>query len=317
MSGTTETSAYRLQAVKYVQLASLALLIHDTIILLDQEVELIWSTKWTFPKVLYLISRYSPFLDTVIDVYDYLTPNPDPHMCHITYSIGSVLTMVGIAISELILILRTYALYDRSRKFFYFFGFLWVSGTGVASWAVAVFVQSIVFERRADPKVAGCYMAVVNPVVFICFMALFIVETFVVGFTLWKGFRIWRQVRMSSLLATFYKDSILFYLAIFPLTIGNIIVFLTAPDELLDLLDTMTRVFHSIFACRILLHLRSAANSRLLSSTTDAIRSNLSIGRFRVNVGVRDSLNDVEGVRGGTRPDEDAHSNFELAEIRG
>ncbi|ETW74923.1 hypothetical protein HETIRDRAFT_332579 [Heterobasidion irregulare TC 32-1] len=240
---------------------------------------------------------------------DYLAPNPDPHMCHITYSIGSVLTMVGITISELILILRTYALYDRSRKFFYFFGFLWVSGTGVASWAVAVFVQSIVFERRANPKIAGCYMAVVNPVVFICFMALFIVETW---FTLWKGFRIWRQVRMSSLLATFYKDSILFYLAIFPLTIGNIIVFLTAPDELLDLLDTMTRVFHSIFACRILLHLRSAANSRLLSSTMDAVRSNLSIGRFRVNAGARDLLNNIGG---NTRSDEDAHGNFELAEM--
>lgn len=77
----------------------------------------------------------------------------------------------------------------------------------------------------------------------------------------------------------------------------------------------MTRVFHSIFACRILLHLRSAANSRLLSSTMDAVRSNLSIGRFRVNAGARDLLNNIEGVGGNTRLDEDAHGNFELAEM--
>ncbi|THH13377.1 hypothetical protein EW146_g6835 [Bondarzewia mesenterica] len=114
---------------------------------------------------------------------------------------------------------------------------------------------------------------------------------------------------MSPFLSTFYRDSIMFYIAIFressililkfsphardarlksipraAFTLGNVIVFLTAPDELLDLLDTLTRVFHSILCCRILLHLRSAgaqeAGTTSLFAVAHGARSNISTADF-------------------------------------
>lgn len=63
------------------------------------KIRLIWSTPWSVPKVLYLISRYSPFVDTILDLYgmylqrfcqsnvltvrpptDYLAPRPSPEV---------------------------------------------------------------------------------------------------------------------------------------------------------------------------------------------------------------------------------------------
>ncbi|EIM82431.1 uncharacterized protein STEHIDRAFT_124554 [Stereum hirsutum FP-91666 SS1] len=216
--GDVSTQAFQLQAVKYVQVASLTLLVHDAIICVDSEVRLIWSTPWSVPKVLYLVSRYSPFLDTLIDIYDYLAPHPSPHVCYITYSVGSVLTAVGVAISEIILFVRTWALWDRNSKLLYAFSALWIAGFTVVCWAVATFVKSIVFGYRAAPldRVAGCFMAVVDPTVFLCFVTLLIVELVLVSLTVWKGVKLLRQSHLSPLMRSFYRESILFYLALFP-----------------------------------------------------------------------------------------------------
>jgi len=35
----------------------------------DEEVSLIWGSKWTLVKVLYLLSRYMPFVDATVVSY--------------------------------------------------------------------------------------------------------------------------------------------------------------------------------------------------------------------------------------------------------
>ncbi|THV01832.1 hypothetical protein K435DRAFT_793043 [Dendrothele bispora CBS 962.96] len=42
------------------------LLVYDYLLSIQEENELIWSSKWTWVKVLYIIQRYMPLGDTVI-----------------------------------------------------------------------------------------------------------------------------------------------------------------------------------------------------------------------------------------------------------
>ncbi|THU89313.1 hypothetical protein K435DRAFT_678250, partial [Dendrothele bispora CBS 962.96] len=42
------------------------LLVYDYLLSIQEENELIWSSKWTWMKVLYIIQRYMPLGDTVI-----------------------------------------------------------------------------------------------------------------------------------------------------------------------------------------------------------------------------------------------------------
>ncbi|TFY69728.1 hypothetical protein EVG20_g3024 [Dentipellis fragilis] len=213
--------------------ASMTLLVYDT------AVELIWSTKVNIVQIFYFISRYSPYLDTVLNIY---APNPDPRTCYITYGIGSVLTAVGVAFYEMILIIRTYALFNRSRKFLYIFGPLWIARLSLKS------MNPLSHTNIPGGMLNRYLIRDLRPpaVIVIC--------------TIWKGITLLREVKSSPFMRAFYRDSILFYFAIFPLTIGNVIVFLTAPTELLDLFDTLTRVFHSLLCCRIILHLRAAGH---------------------------------------------------------
>jgi len=253
-----DATAFDLQAVKYVHAATITLLVHDAIISLGDESRLIWPTKWSILKVLYLMSRYAPFIDTILDVYDYLIPNPGLRACYITSSISCLGAVIGVATSELILFVRTWALFDRSTKLLYGFAALWIGAVTVALWSAGEFVKTLSFGFRPPPleRVVGCNTVNVNPVIFLAFVALLVIELTLVTLTLWKGVQLLRS-GLTPFMASFYKTSIFFYIAIFPLTIGNVLVFLIAPPDLSDLLDTLMRVCHSILCCRILLHLRS------------------------------------------------------------
>jgi len=40
--------------------------VYDWLILLDREVEHVWRSEWSIPKVLFIIARYGALLDTPI-----------------------------------------------------------------------------------------------------------------------------------------------------------------------------------------------------------------------------------------------------------
>ncbi|KAA1472314.1 hypothetical protein DENSPDRAFT_173871 [Dentipellis sp. KUC8613] len=248
----------RLYVVKYMQVACLALLTYDTMLTFEQEVEFIWSRKLNAPQILYFVSRYSPYIDITLDVYNYIAMHPDPDVCWTTDGISSVFYSIGIALSEIILMIRTSALYDRSSKFLYAFGTIWIVGTSVALWAISEYVKSMDFEPQPNPAVPGCNLAHASSIIFVCFAVLLIVESIIVCCTIWKGIMLIREARTSNLLRIFYTDSVMYYLAIFPFTVGNVVIALTAPTELFDLFVALTRVLHGMLCCRIILHLRAA-----------------------------------------------------------
>jgi len=47
--------------------------VYDWLTLLDREVEHIWRSKWSIPKILFIVSRYGAFIDMPI----YITSESD------------------------------------------------------------------------------------------------------------------------------------------------------------------------------------------------------------------------------------------------
>ncbi|ETW77544.1 hypothetical protein HETIRDRAFT_118360 [Heterobasidion irregulare TC 32-1] len=108
-----ELEASYTAVLKYVQAASMMLLIHDWAILFGEEgisyhikVDLVWRARWTFPNILFLITRYTPFIDMVVNLYRSMT--------------------IGVALSEIVMLLRTYAILDRSRRVLIGLGSSWI-----------------------------------------------------------------------------------------------------------------------------------------------------------------------------------------------
>ncbi|THV05907.1 hypothetical protein K435DRAFT_834566, partial [Dendrothele bispora CBS 962.96] len=74
---------YQGNVFAYILVSSSTLLVYDYLLSIHEEYEFIWSSKWTWMKVLYIIQRYMPLGDTAIL---FLTAtfklNPTPEFCH-------------------------------------------------------------------------------------------------------------------------------------------------------------------------------------------------------------------------------------------
>lgn len=42
--------------------------VYDHLITLDDEVSLVWPVKWSLGKVLFMLARYPPYIDTVLSL---------------------------------------------------------------------------------------------------------------------------------------------------------------------------------------------------------------------------------------------------------
>ncbi|KAJ7457008.1 hypothetical protein FB451DRAFT_1372703 [Mycena latifolia] len=236
MDPTLDTLISQLQAVAYVKASSLTLLAYDTMIHLDQEYTHVWASKWTFIKCLYLWTRYGTFVDTILAFMERLNIFSEPSTCKQIMSFDTIFSSLGIALSEIILMMRTYALYGRPKLLLVFYMIVWIVLVAVNAWALTQ------WSVQASPSASSaCFMQSSSGVGLVGYVSLLSVETVVVILTVLKGiqtFSVSRPGQHTPLLTGFYRDGILFYLSILPMTILAIAVVLLAPPGLNLLADT-------------------------------------------------------------------------------
>ncbi|KAJ8088108.1 hypothetical protein PM082_013659 [Marasmius tenuissimus] len=259
-----------LKIVAYVKVvACFAILIYDTIITFDQEYRYIWQRKWHFLEILYFCIRYTPFIDTTIAVYKRLDPTFSK--CDGLGTFTTIFSGFGVGLSELILMIRTYALYNSSRRILVFFVVLWLSVGGVSFWAITRWTHSAdsyvqIFPPEATTSVT-CYLGRASNIGLVCYLSLLAGETVIVLMTTWKALSTWwttaheLSFKTSPLIVSLHRDGILFYFCILPFTIVNVIAVLRLPEGLLLIADTPLRIVHSILACRLVLHVRCIADT--------------------------------------------------------
>ncbi|KAJ7863251.1 hypothetical protein B0H13DRAFT_2070682 [Mycena leptocephala] len=225
-------SEYDLRVASYVVVAFLTILIYDTLLNLGLEYHHIWKSKWGLIKCLYLWSRYGTFFDTILNVIRRLdmSVNLNPSSCTTLLKIITIFSGIGISIAEskpnivpnllfersetVILMTRTYAIYGRSKKLLGFFIIMWLSIGGVATWAVINWTDSFKLPPESH---TSCDLVSSSNTLLVCLVSLLAGETIIVLLTLWKGFRTFSlggsALRSSRLVISFYRDGIMFYLA--------------------------------------------------------------------------------------------------------
>ncbi|KAL5479030.1 hypothetical protein ACEPAI_2318 [Sanghuangporus weigelae] len=129
--------AHELTTFKSILVACTTFHFYYTALHLHEEVEYIWSNKWTFGKAMYLLSRYLGaffLICSVIGVHSYAWNDPVnlrsyPVVNNVVETClnGNLFSGVGpmiILVAEMILMMRVYALYGRSKKLLVFFAVL-------------------------------------------------------------------------------------------------------------------------------------------------------------------------------------------------
>lgn len=153
------------------------------------------------------------------------------------------------------MILRTYALWGSDRRILII---LFSTFFGVSAPCLAILVYFIRSLRYGDSPLSGCYVTESSGILFANFVLLMLFETIIMCLTIWIGIKRFRHSR-NRLVHILYRDGIFYFVYIFMISMGNIIVLLAGPPQYLDLMTTLQRVVHSILSTRIILHTRASA----------------------------------------------------------
>jgi len=254
-------AASRLQMVKYSDLASIAILFFDYFLTLNLEVTFVWPRAWSISKVLFVLSRYLPFVEVPLIFYYVFALNPGVTSCRIINSTVIVARLVGIALAEAILVLRTYALSGRNPRILRIFGTLFAFGVSTSIITLSIFIHGSKydvppFHLPGCDLTGGTFILVGIP-----FIIIVLNELVLMTYTMWIGLKTYRQSH-SPLVVALYVDGIMYFVFLSVGSILNLIILVAGPPHTQDLLNSFLRVLHAVFSCRIILHVRQADHRR-------------------------------------------------------
>ncbi|KAI5897988.1 uncharacterized protein SCHCODRAFT_02528990 [Schizophyllum commune H4-8] len=246
--------------------AMYAVVVWDWIISLGREYRFIWKTHWTPVKAAYLFCRY-----WVIAVVPYLlfcfVTNHTKETCERIYKIPVALAMWNQVGSESILLIRTYAFFNRNT---YILIFLITSMAGVAAYQLYVDTTQMLLLPFIDPDHGPCLpMSKPHSAHLLgFFIAPLGFDTMVTFMTIIKAIYIRKRNGgpNSRLIQTFIREGVFYYIMI---SIANLVngVFYLQPRQVMSAINIPLSVMMGpVLACRLILDLRERGSETVSHS---------------------------------------------------
>lgn len=254
--------------VLYFDFASAAIVLYDYILTLELETRHVWfKQRWSLIRILFFINRYAPFVDITFSLYNVLLPTNQG--CTIMYKFSGWSFCISIALSEVVLTMRTWSLWKGWRwscvALVAFYLSCWIP---IAVLLGIYFADAEVYAIRL-PGYATCIIIPGNKSLYICWTLILAYDTGTLALMVVAGTRSYTQLYgrfggSSALLRTIYRDGITYYIALFVLSLMNIVTVATLPKEFVNLFSVLLRTVHSTLTSRVVLHLREQAEKSTL-----------------------------------------------------
>ncbi|KLO09660.1 hypothetical protein SCHPADRAFT_1000121 [Schizopora paradoxa] len=260
--------------VKYTFLSAIVLLLYDAVINLSDEISLIWRQRWSFGKVLYIVTRYGCFIDAAVALLYGFSASLSIESCRAVYQIANWMMTFGVHICQVVLILRTYAIWDRNRVLLAYLCTVQL-GAIIASIILLYFSnRSVVFVPSPSPALVSCVPILRDNKLFIDYCLVLVVESNFLIILLVKGISQWR-IKSTPLVHALYRDGIVYFVVLFSVSLINVIFVERAFNTPYFYIATEhQRVFISIFASRLIMNVRKAVNNAESTLLTGPRRMN-------------------------------------------
>ncbi|GLB39350.1 hypothetical protein LshimejAT787_0605120 [Lyophyllum shimeji] len=163
-------------------------------------------------------------------------------------------TVALIAVCELIMILRVYALYGRSIPILASLLFLWVCQIVISSVGL-----SSGFALDLPPGFIGCIFSSTSPTFPSLWVAPLVTDTLIFALTLLRTRRYVAWSGTNLTLEVFMRDGAMYFLVIFIANLANTLLYFLAPADLKAIGASFSQLITSTMVSRLVLNLRSAA----------------------------------------------------------
>jgi len=246
--------ALHLTAGKYFQVAAFVLLVYDHMLTFSEEVERIWKQKITGPSILFMLNRYVTPLQFIIIIHAFNDPIWTPSACSRFVAFEGASTVALIAICELIMILRIYALYAKSTLILGSLMILWTLQLSISSIGMTVG-----FPVPLPPGFVGCIFTGRNKLFPTIWVTPLVTDSAIFLLTLWRTRDYVKRSREISAINIFLRDGLLYFLVIFMANLFNLLMFFLAADDLKAIGASFSQLITATMISRLVLNLRSSS----------------------------------------------------------
>ncbi|KAJ8093970.1 hypothetical protein PM082_009855 [Marasmius tenuissimus] len=246
----------------HFNVAASCLFVYDFLLNFDLEYTHIWKSPRSLFKILFLVQRYLPFIDTVVFVQYYIAESTSHRPCIIIYNVATWSSICGIVLSEIVLAYRLWAVWYRNRPVItglcIFFLLCWVPSLVL----FGKFIAGIKYisNRGLLSHHKGCLFGPSNNFIFLFWVLMMVYDTGTFIMMLIPGIRAYRTGGLPKLLRAVYCEGVIYYAFISIVSVTNFVLVLTLSKDYVHLLAAFERVLHSILASRCILHIREIAS---------------------------------------------------------
>ncbi|KAJ6571410.1 hypothetical protein B0H19DRAFT_660634 [Mycena capillaripes] len=255
------TGLYDIQATRYAQLASSAIIIFDHIITLDEEVELIWKSSWSTGKTLFVINRYYTLASVIINNYALFSPSLTDSVSLQFFRWQGWTGLIACMIAEVILQMRLYALYFLNKKVLALMVVTFMISSASSAVIMGKVLHGITALAHPIPGTTFCVPVGVPGYFFAFWIPIIGFESLLCGLALYRGFQTFRAEGTlfqsgRHLVAILIRDSVLYFLVMFATYFTNMLVWVSAPTNLLEVPIAFSIALSCCLGNRMILNVR-------------------------------------------------------------
>ncbi|KAJ7598868.1 hypothetical protein C8J56DRAFT_915214 [Mycena floridula] len=268
--------------------ATAAMLTYDYFLTCGLEIEYIWSRPWSVSAVLFLINRYLPLVDVSLSLTLRFTPQTQDS-CLRKIEAVTLIGLFAIVLCEVILMLRTSAMWSNRRSIVIIFSILTLVLVG--NFIAVVILQKTIFTGIIQhflhlPESPPCDVLSGVIVLSPWYIAVAASETIIGALMISKAVKDLPRSN-SHWVAQLYREGIIFYLGIIVISLLNATVPFFAP-QVAGSLSMLQRGAHSIICNRILLLIfrtqTALASPQMFTSALDVLgESEFTITEFELH----------------------------------
>lgn len=250
-----------LENANLTAMAILALLVYDWLICFEQERRHFWTAKWTFGTILYFLNRFIPTASNFIHITTTVvswSPEVQGRMCAPTLRTLGVFSAISFTIVQVIMSLRTYALYDCNKMLLS--GLLFLSLASFINqmyWLLLPHATDLVNTLPAPYN--GCLLISSSSVpqpTWAKFIPLLVFEGVLLALTFYKFLYYLRSGTTALVPKVLFRDGFVGFFAVIAATVFGCIILIERPHALLTLGQIVAPIIPVLVASHMLLNLR-------------------------------------------------------------
>ncbi|KAJ7027896.1 hypothetical protein C8F04DRAFT_1292195 [Mycena alexandri] len=278
-------------------LAGLSIVIYEHLANFPDEFNMMWKSRLSLSNAFYFWIRYFTLLALLVDVSFMLRTEWSDHMSFMVVDIAAscqrfffaeMATSTIITVSaDMILILRVWILYGRSKKLLYFFVAL-ITAEIIAMLTVGIYtIKPLVQYVHIGSNVGGCYSlgyilcpdvsdhitksgSTEVPRLFTYFnVPVFIVAVTMFSMTLYKcgSTLVALGLGRTPMIALFMRDGVFWFLSLLVLSLVEIIIWARARPTLAQIPVVPATACVAVIGARVVLNIKQLASKPSISAT--------------------------------------------------